>query len=220
MSMQYTETITCPECGKQGEVVLWRSINTVIDPDMKEKVRNGEAFQWTCPECGYTTGISYNTLYHQMEDQVMIFLAFGDEREKAIEMMQSMFDADGKDEIALDLSITKDYKRRVVDSVNSLREKIMILDSGLDDRVIELMKLFLVTQLMNNDDTLQIEEFLFECRPEGNVFAVYDGNNGWGTVDFDREIYDLLAARFSDAIEADQAVVIDQNWALNLLGNS
>ena len=86
MSSREFSTVTCPECGKEDEFITWRSINTMLDPEMKEKVRTGEAFTWTCPHCGHTATVQYTTLYHQMEDQVMIYLVFGDQKE-AIEIM-------------------------------------------------------------------------------------------------------------------------------------
>ena len=50
------------------------------------------------------------------------------------------------------------YKLRIVDSLNGFREKISILERGLDDRTIEIMKLLLFSQL-NRD--LDVVELLF-----------------------------------------------------------
>ena len=50
------------------------------------------------------------------------------------------------------------YTLRVTDSLNTFREKINILERGLDDRTIEIMKLLLFAQL-NRD--LDVVELLF-----------------------------------------------------------
>ena len=50
------------------------------------------------------------------------------------------------------------YRLRIVDSLNGFREKISILEHGLDDRTIEIMKLLLFSQL-NRD--LDVVELLF-----------------------------------------------------------
>lgn len=42
------------------------SINTVLDPEMYEKVRTGEAFIFTCPECGHKAGVDYGCLYSEL----------------------------------------------------------------------------------------------------------------------------------------------------------
>ena len=217
MSKHHKETITCPQCGKDDEFLIWDSINTVIDPEMKEKVRTGEAFRWVCPHCGNTATVNYTTLYHQMEDHVMIYLVHGDKTE-AIHALQGLFhDKDGNLVESI-IRPDEDYRNRVVGSMNEFREKIMILDAGLDDHVIELMKLFMISHLQQNDKDLQIEEFLFDGRPDGIAsFAVNTGDKGWGSVAFDKGFYDHVAENFKVAIEADREVVVDQKWAFDLL---
>ena len=49
MSMERTISITCPGCGHSSDFVIWQSINTVMNPDMKQAVRDGSAFAFTCP---------------------------------------------------------------------------------------------------------------------------------------------------------------------------
>ena len=219
MSKHHKETITCPAGGKADEFLIWDSINTVIDPEMKEKVRTGEAFKWTCPHCGNTATVNYTTLYHQMEDHVMIYLVHGDKTE-AVEVLQGLYrDKDGN-LIESRIRPDEDYRNRVVGTMNEFREKLMILDAGLDDRVIELMKLFMVSHLQESDKNLQIEEFLFSGQnKESASFAVNTGEQGWGSVAFAVDFYDHIAEHFKDAIATDKAVIVDQKWALDLFRN-
>ena len=80
MSQSAMQEITCPKCGKKTSFLVWDSINTMKDPEMKEKVRNDEAFRFHCPECGASALLNYNFLYHQQEDKVLIYVsADGDE---------------------------------------------------------------------------------------------------------------------------------------------
>lgn len=74
MSKHHIEKVTCPSCHHEGDFEVWDSINTVLDPAMKEKVLNQSIFLYTCPNCGETFRLNYPTLYHQMEDLVMIYL--------------------------------------------------------------------------------------------------------------------------------------------------
>lgn len=75
MSKHHIEHITCPKCGNPSDFLLWESVNTVLDPDMKARVRSGDAFQFTCLHCGHRANVDYAMLYHQMEDHVMVYLA-------------------------------------------------------------------------------------------------------------------------------------------------
>ena len=86
MSKHHIEKVTCPSCHHEGDFEVWDSINTVLDPAMKEKVLNQSIFLYTCPNCGETFRLNYPTLYHQMEDLVMIYLVPESEVEKTYEI--------------------------------------------------------------------------------------------------------------------------------------
>ena len=86
MSRHHMEKLTCPSCHHDGDFEVWDSINTVLDPEMKEKVLNQSIFLYTCPNCGETFRLNYPTLYHQMEDLVMIYLVPESEIEKTYEI--------------------------------------------------------------------------------------------------------------------------------------
>ena len=66
MSKHHIEKVTCPSCHHEGDFEVWDSINTVLDPAMKEKVLNQSIFLYTCPSCGKTFRLDYATLYHQI----------------------------------------------------------------------------------------------------------------------------------------------------------
>lgn len=219
MSRHHMERVCCPKCKKEDEFVLWDSINTKIDPELKEKVRTGELFKWTCPQCGNTVNVNYTTLYHQMEDHVMIYLVFG-EKESAVKMMQGFLqDTNGK-LVEIDKKLTEDYRNRVVGSMNEFQEKLMILDAGLDDRVIEVMKLILLSELEKNDNSPKIQEFLFCNNSDGTKhFAVNTDDNQWGMVEFHNDLYDHIENMLREVMEADRSVVIDQKWAMDILSD-
>jgi len=109
MSKHHTEEIVCPGCQYKGNFEIWDSINTVLNPEMKEKVLNQSIFSYTCPNCGETFQLAYSTLYHQMEDLIMIYLVSESEVEKTQELF-CVFDA-GKDDRIVELVklIVTDY---------------------------------------------------------------------------------------------------------------
>ena len=61
MSRHHIEKVTCPSCHHEGDFELWDSINTALDPEMKEKVLNKSIFLYTCPSCGETFRLNYPT---------------------------------------------------------------------------------------------------------------------------------------------------------------
>ena len=131
MSRHHIEKVTCPSCHHEGDFELWDSINTALDPEMKEKVLNQSIFLYTCPSCGETFRLNYSTLYHQMEDLVMIYLVPESEVKKTYEIFY--------EKNALADYRTEKYLYRIVTSANQLVEKIQIFDAGKDDRVMFLL---------------------------------------------------------------------------------
>ena len=49
MSKHHMEKLTCPSCHHDGDFEVWDSINTVLDPEMKEKVLNQSILNRTVP---------------------------------------------------------------------------------------------------------------------------------------------------------------------------
>ena len=150
MSSQRSEKITCPGCGKEHDFEMWNSLNTMLDPDMKEKLLSKEMFQFICPDCGYTANVDYGFLYHQMEDRIMIYyIQDEDEIEKTIKMITG----EAYDLFELSEALQKakrEYLYRIVLSQNDLLEKIHIFDNRRDDRMIEIMKVLMTGRIMSD----------------------------------------------------------------------
>ena len=164
MSRHHIEKVTCPSCHHEGDFELWDSINTALDPEMKEKVLNQSIFLYTCPSCGETFRLNYPTLYHQMEDLVMIYLVPESEVKKTYEMFYG-------ENALFDFRIEK-YLARIVTSPNQLVEKIQIFDAGKDDRIIELVKLLATDSILKNDPNKEFDELCFAvCRCRRNKYS-------------------------------------------------
>ena len=69
--------------------------------------------------------------------------------------MAPVMNAEIKAEIA-ELEQEKGIDKRLVDNIKDLKEKIMIADNHLDDRVIEIIKIMYIDQMKKEmeDDTL------------------------------------------------------------------
>lgn len=63
----------CPKCGKEFEITVYESINTSLNPELREKVLDGSIFNFKCPHCGEVHNLPYPFLYHDMKNQTMIY---------------------------------------------------------------------------------------------------------------------------------------------------
>ena len=164
MSRKTTIPVNCPACGRAHELVAWQSLNVTLDPDEKPRLLDGSLTRFTCEGCGHTADLVYPLLYHDMDKQLMLWLLpeGGDE---------GAGDKSDPDELppTMRKTLGPGYTFRRVGSHNELREKVYVSDAGLDDRVIEVVKLILWEQ-MPEDQKPQDGELLF-----GGVVREEDG---------------------------------------------
>lgn len=219
MSMPFSDKITCPKCGQESEFQMWRSINVSLDPEMKRKIVDQSAFDFACPHCGVHTKVVYPFLYHDMGVHMMMYFVSEEEVEKTYNLFR------GEDDKFKNLFAGMDeekYVYRIVTDLNSVREKIMIFDEGYDDRVIELMKIFLQQHMQNQNPEFKTEAIYFDScmdNNEGTGFVLLSEDGQFASVSFVEEIYDSfkeLIDKNRPAIHEDD-LIIDFEWAAGAL---
>ncbi len=125
-----TRQIVCPCCGKKIEVQVYPVVNISRSPMLREKVLDETLFQQICSHCGAHFRLMTRCLYHDADNNFMIYFIPGF-RERQLETG----------------NIEKEFPEfsmtdcRVVSTINQLKEKILLLESGVDDRAIEISKL-------------------------------------------------------------------------------
>lgn len=130
MSTNMSKDVGCPKCGAAVETQMWPEINAEENPDLRERILEETLFDWTCPECGYVARFLYPCLYHDPGRSFMIYMAPGGCEFHTAETDEKFPQLMG-------------IKKRVVASVEELKEKILIFEAGLDDYAVELVKLAL-----------------------------------------------------------------------------
>ena len=213
MSKNHIEKLKCPKCGKEGEFTVWESINTDDAPEMKELVRNTKVFLWQCPSCKNDSAVFYPMYYHQPDKKFLVHYVT-EFSQAAVDYMNEL-DHDPYDEnIPLEASCHK----RIVFSANQLHEKLIILDEELDDRVIELMKLFIIAEITSKDNESKINELYLNKEKDGALrFAILFDSGEWGRTEFIRENYDLIVEKFKVELLSDNEPVINTQWAMSVL---
>ena len=190
MSMHHEVGITCPKCQKAGIFTVWDSINTKLDPDMKDRVKSQEAFCYHCPHCGTDVHVDYGFLYHDMDHHFMVFYAPTDKDQENAD--RDMADGQVQFKAMVD---TAGYVMRLVRTKADLLEKIAIFEAGLDDRLMELTK---AAALAHEKSGQQ---------------AYVDFNNGLA------QLYGQFQQHFADDLPAEDAVLarIDADWTQRFL---
>ena len=119
----------CSRCGQASPVPVYSVVNARENPELKEEVRSGRIFLWTCPVCGRPNLARYPFLYHDPELRLLLWMSDGD---AALEEQMSR--------VVKVQEGLEDYTARMVDTPGDLIEKIVIFEAGLDDVAMEMCK--------------------------------------------------------------------------------
>ena len=136
MTISGTVRVPCPHCKLEQETKLVQSINTRQSPELKARLLAGDLNMLDCA-CGKRTLLSATLLYHDPDREYFCQACPGGET--AMTAGAAAFQAIGAV-----------GTQRLVPSHNALVEKVKILEAGLDDRVVEVLKVILLAA--DNED--------------------------------------------------------------------
>ena len=215
MSSKEIQRIVCPKCGAEHDFEVWSSINTELDPSLKKKVVNGELFRTVCPSCGQPIDVVYPCLYHDMGKKIMIYYAPGKEAmDKASAAME-----EGMDDVRNRRGFEpgkEGYRNRVVGSLYDLQEKIALFEAGLDDRIVEICKVIVGSELQESRPDAVFDDLLYYRGQDGDDrLALMKEGNSFASIAIPREVYDEVGAVYKALIDNyGDEMVIDMDWVM------
>lgn len=212
MSQLRKETIECPHCHAKGEFDLWTSVNVDLNPELKEKIFNEELFLYHCPNCGKITGIPAGTLYHDMKHEFMIFFDFFKGADYDYKPM----------EIPDNFGMQGNYTFRAVFGLNRFKEKIVILEHGLDDVAIEHQKYMISHVIMPEIAENGYELYFDRCEEpneefeHGTIYFCYDDMETKQTMQvrfaMDNYYEHKLACQLDPRMQVKGCMCVDEGW--------
>ena len=194
MKITGTAHVTCPACGREHDVTLVQSVNTQDDPEAKQKLLAGDFDVLAC-ECGKRTQLVAELLYVDPVANLYIQVAPTDEAVAKGEQAFAKAGATGT--------------QRLVPSLNALVEKIKIDDAGLEDWVVEMVKVLLLASRAEPDLNTVL---LFDHVEDGVVHWVLL-DDGAHAMQSPIAAYERLAAR-TQARPKPGELRIDRVWAI------
>ncbi len=183
--------LVCPECKQHFRTNIYPSINVQMDEGIKDKILKGELFKFKCSHCHKEFEVSYPCLYHDMDKKIMIQFVL--ENEKSTE-----------------IDIPKDYVFRIVDSYRQLIEKILIFDSNLDDRYMELYKLLVLSQYEQSENVNGL--YYWNVNESAALALDEKETTTFHYMPFNKDVYEQVVQVFEDDIT--QSSIVDAAWAI------
>lgn len=216
MSKTRKEKVVCPNCGHEQEIIVWDSVEVTDSPEAKDAIMKNELFTFECVQCGARMPMVQTCLYHDRENRLLVYVVPDyDEAEE-----NQVKDLINKKEVPVSENKLDGYMIRIVSSVNALKEKIILKQQGLDDRIMELMKLYYRGEAITAVGKNKILEILFEPIGEkgGFVFLMQDGSPFFA--DFDRDAYETLKEDMAEKVDEHTSAgysEINMDWAKNVM---
>lgn len=211
------DVVVCPVCGHEQTITICPSVNVTTDPEMREKVLTGELFEFTCDECGFSGYAGYPFVYEDKETNggFLIYLEPDcEDREVGIE-------GDIADQV-----IYHEKSMRLVSDMITLKDKIFIFESGLDDRVIELFKALALAKMRDDDSEKIPNELMFTKREviggeDMLLFAAFRDEEFLGTIELPYALYQtcVLTGEPIWDVPVTECAAVDQQWILERLAD-
>lgn len=214
--------VKCPKCETESEFTIYGCINATEENGLIQKVKDGSMFRHTCPNCQQDINIEYSFLYHQVDDALMIhYIVKDDETAKVIESLTNPSD---EQKPVINGILERNTIIRIVRTKPQLYEKLAIYESGSDDRVVEILKLIVVSKFKNEKPDANVTDVFFnikkkpgESDEEGiKVIQIYCDKK----LEAEAEVNDTLYKKVFDdyvagmpVLRADRNIIVNGAWA-------
>ncbi|MGX7091785.1 CpXC domain-containing protein [Hutsoniella sourekii] len=211
--MQELISIQCPVCDHEQMFTRYTSINSHLEPELKNKLIRGQLFLFECEVCGASRHIESTFLYHDPDARWMIYLAphYASQVEETDQQLSNIL-------TSLDFS-WDEYQLRVVGSITSLIEKIQIYQNGYDDQLIEIVKLLTDGLFAKEKPDCQVYgRYYYKDNKDEKI--IYLTNQGQLLVDFHESLVHFVQDKYGKLLKTPHLghfIHVDDQWAENLL---
>jgi hypothetical protein len=199
--------IRCEYCGTEYDHPTHHVVMKNESPDLAQGIIDDEFFYAVCPHCHRMTGVDHPVVYADLAKSAII--AYFDSvielslAQKQIEEWVQEFGVDAKRSIV-----------RVVSMQNELREKVILLENGLDDRVVEILKLWALERVREEGHHQEFDEMRCSVLEGGYVNVDFVGSEPMH-MRVKRSYYDQMAQSLMPAINQCQTPLeVSTEWAV------
>ena len=204
MSQPTTQTAACPGCGKELEFTLWQSIDTTVE-NAREDIISGKLFDTVCPDCGYKARVQYPILFSDLENNSWIWFYPEESAENAMPIIKAAQE--------------KGVRCRLVHTQEALSEKAAMFSLGLDDRIVEVMKLAAGIQISEVLPGCQLGPIIFALNNEKKPCFLFRVDGQTNFMDMYLDEYEEFKKIFGLMLDgSEDELVIDARWALDFMG--
>lgn len=158
--------VECPNCKSKAEYTITNVVDSAANPYDKHRLLNGTFFDCKCNHCSFERSLAYDMVYKDAENNAIIYLV-NDEDAQGVYTALRLTDALNKNDTDGDKT-----RKRIVTCPHRFREKALVFDLGLDDRIIELAKIFCLGDAEENMPELNFIDATFNVKDGQHVIEL------------------------------------------------
>jgi hypothetical protein len=147
MSTTANREVECPECGVSQTILIVESANVQRFPAFKTQLLSGNFMRFTCVSCRASFVVECEMLYTDLDEHLFIGVFPHEQRGEAQACEEAIERAYGQVFISEAPEFARravgELRRRVVFGYEELREKVVCFAAGLDDHILEAVKVAL-----------------------------------------------------------------------------
>ena len=193
----------CPYCGSIAPHQHFDAIDVSVNPEMVRDICIGKIWETECTGCGNAFSFSHDFLYVNSESKIAVQLM-----NDADEVIRSNQEPRRQviERFIPDLA-EQNYVFRIVPTFELFVDKIMILETGLDDRIMEIYKWGEIAMYYEDhpeamEQGIQMIKFFVRTELNGGRFFVRVNDKFVKDEEFDRGLYDYLVSQYGDKLPA------------------
>lgn len=221
MTSFHREFRTCPKCMNEEEVVLWDRVNVAEDPDLKDRLLRRKLMSHDCANCGETLTNTTPLLYVDPNAKLQVFYS------PTVFVLASELAASKIDQLPPMLQeelnravgeIDESFQLRLVEDISSLMEKIHLTDCGVDDHVMEILKIALKRHYQTDEQLPLRRIFFLNANEDVMLFQAESEDDGWYSLEMPIDVYREAETTLKEAVPFESTwALINENWALDWL---
>ena len=149
MSRFHEETVSCPACEKKSIQLIATSLRISSKTSFKEQLLNGDFQRFTCEDCNHAFYVEDPLIYLDFDEKLMIAQfpkSWNPQWQKHETVVTHNFEnyLGGKYAAPSARKMAEGFRLRTVFGLESLAEKIVCMEAGIDDRLLSILKLQLI----------------------------------------------------------------------------
>lgn len=207
-----TSKIKCPRCDKVSSAPVFDSIDLTEASDFTRKMAlSGKLFRFECQSCGKKKDLSYPVT--AVDDDMGAIVTVLNSKDKQGDYKRIV-------DVYRSLEQADDERYRIVDTCQELSEKMRIFNDGLDDRVIEILKVLISEDIVEQRQELPKVRCIYKRLADGSMSFTATYNGDRYEVELPTSSYLPVEEALSELDDRSllQAYMINWQWADKAVG--